>query len=180
MKNKYLFLIFFIFLFVIFLSGCNEKPSQTLTPSTENTPPIIVTQPVDTQAPPADVQTPPADVQTPPVTEPIDAPVVSDTQNQPENPAPPVTIKSSYDLIEEALAKKYNKDPEDFLLGIKKLTLTHFLGIVNKKEGIVLAAKQNNNWVIVFDSVFGEKKTYTCNEVATYKFPPDMIGDCTK
>jgi len=91
-----------------------------------------------------------------------------------------VKPKMSYYLIEEALAKKYGKSVDEFKLGIRKLTLAHFRGIVSGMDGVILAAKQNNDWVIVFDSVFGDKKTYTCTDVEKYNFPEDMISDCTK
>lgn len=86
--------------------------------------------------------------------------------------------KRSYDLIEEALADKNGLKVDDFTLGIKKLTETHFRGIVKEKEGSVLAFKKGEEWVIVFDGAFGDAKTYRCEDVSDYEFPIDMIEDC--
>lgn len=86
--------------------------------------------------------------------------------------------KRSYDLIEDALAEKNNILPSDFTLGINKLTLTHFRGLISGKEGIILAVKQDNEWIIVFDGVYGTTKSYTCSSVAPYDFPESMIKDC--
>jgi predicted small lipoprotein YifL len=103
-----------------------------------------------------------------------EAPKKDDSDTTAEKPNP----KQSYDLITEALAKESGKSVNDFTLGIKSLTLDHFLGAVSGQKGIILAAKQNNGWVIVFDGVFGPNKTYKCEDVKSYGFPRDMISDC--
>jgi hypothetical protein len=87
----------------------------------------------------------------------------------PDSPPP----KRSYSLIEEALVKK--RGVKNFTLGIRKLTLSHFRGrAAEEPDGLVLAAKRNNDWVIVFDGEGG----YSCEIVEPYNFPEDMISDC--
>ena len=86
--------------------------------------------------------------------------------------------KRSYDLIEDALAEKNGLSARDFTLGINKLSLTHFRGIVSGKEGVVLAAKQNDEWIIAFDGAYDVTKSYTCSSVASFNFPAEMITDC--
>ena len=95
-----------------------------------------------------------------------------------EKDAKAIPPKQSYDLITEALAKESGKSVKDFSLGIRKLTLTHFMGLISGQKGTILAAKQNNDWVIVFDGVYGPNKTYKCDDVKSYGFPQDMISDC--
>jgi len=86
----------------------------------------------------------------------------------------------SYDLIAKKLADKNQITVNDFTLGIKSLTLNHFRGSVSGKEGLILANKSDNDWVIVFDSVYDNEKTYSCNDVKKYDFPDNMISDCIK
>ena len=85
--------------------------------------------------------------------------------------------KRSYDLIEEALAKKLDLTVDDFKTGIQKLTLSHFRGVVQWEEERtqLLASKENNDWVIVYE---GESGQYTCESVEPFSFPNDMITDC--
>ena len=82
--------------------------------------------------------------------------------------------KRNYDLIEESLAVERGVFANDFVLGINKLTLVHFRGIVQGEDGIILAAKRNNDWVIVFDG----NGAYSCSDAEPYNFPEDMISDC--
>ena len=82
--------------------------------------------------------------------------------------------KSNYDMIEESLGKKRGIHARTFVLGIKKLTLSHFLGVLKDETGTILAAKRNNEWVIVYDGD-GE---YSCETVKPFNFPADMISDC--
>ena len=91
-------------------------------------------------------------------------------EKDPNAPKP----RRNYDLIEEALGEKRGIHVRTFVLGIKKLTLSHFLGVVKDETGTILAAKRNNDWVIVYDGD-GE---YSCETVKPFNFPADMISDC--
>ena len=82
--------------------------------------------------------------------------------------------KRNYNLIEESLARERSISTDDFTLGINKLTSAHFRGIVQGEDGLILAAKKNNDWVIVFDG----NGTYSCGDAEHYRFPEDMISDC--
>lgn len=82
--------------------------------------------------------------------------------------------KRNYNLIEESLAVERGISVNDFVLGINKLTLAHFRGIIKDEDGIILAAKRNNDWVIVFDG----NGAYSCSDSEPYNFPKDMISDC--
>ncbi|MBN2096321.1 hypothetical protein JW752_02875 [Candidatus Peregrinibacteria bacterium] len=88
---------------------------------------------------------------------------------------PDVTPRRSYYLIEQALLKKREADFAGKTLGIRSLSLSHFRGrMADEPEGVILAAKRNNEWVIVHDGI----DDYTCESVKPYYFPKSMIGDC--
>ncbi|MBU1017516.1 hypothetical protein KKA33_00625 [Patescibacteria group bacterium] len=83
--------------------------------------------------------------------------------------------KRSYYLIEQALLKKRGADFAGKNLGIQSLSLSHFRGrMADEPEGVILAAKRNNEWIIVHDGT----DDYTCAEAEKYFFPKGMIGDC--
>jgi predicted small lipoprotein YifL len=108
----------------------------------------------------------------------VDKAVTTEAPKKDDNGTTTTKPKESYELITEALAKESGKSVNDFSLGIRQLTLTHFLGIISGQKGIILAAKQGDSWVIAFDGVFGPNKTYKCDDVKSYGFPTDMISDC--
>ncbi len=144
-----------LFLFSVFLTGCNLKDS----PNSEPLPPA------------------PGKTVDPSSTEPI--------KNEPGDTPPPSAANSSdpytprsYDEIETALAEKNDLLTVEFTLGIRRLTEDHFDGVVAGKEGKILAARQKGAWIIVFDGAYGSEKTYTCESVESYSFPEDMIQDC--
>lgn len=88
----------------------------------------------------------------------------------------------SYDLIQKAfLADHPDLIPIDFKIGIQKLTLSHLRGTIRwtdgKSETQLLASKENNDWVIVYE---GEKGQYTCESVEPFSFPDEMIADCKR
>jgi len=81
----------------------------------------------------------------------------------------------SYYLIERALREKRGADFAGKTLGIRNLSLSHFRGrMADEPDGVILAAKRNNEWVIVHDGT----DDYPCAEVKPYYFPKAMIGDC--
>ncbi len=92
-------------------------------------------------------------------------------KKDPDAPAP----KRSYYLIEQALKEKRGGDLEGKTLGIRSLSLSHFRGrMAEEPDGVILAAKRNNEWVIVHDGT----DDFTCAEVEPYYFPKKMISDC--
>lgn len=86
--------------------------------------------------------------------------------------------KRNYYLIEDAFAKKNDIKVGSFRLGITNLRNAHFRGVISGEEGVILAVKENNDWIIVVDTVYGKNDTYTCDEIAEHYFPADMITDC--
>ncbi len=85
----------------------------------------------------------------------------------------------SYNLIEFAFMKQEKLIPGEFKIGIQKLTLAHFRGIIRWPDGTpdtqLLASKENNDWMIAY---YGESGQYTCESVESFSFPSEMIADC--
>lgn len=83
--------------------------------------------------------------------------------------------------IKQLFAEKYNKDLSDIRVAIGQQTENHLRGSVQfamngefGEGGIVLAAKIDGKWQIVFDGNGG----ISCALVESFNFPAEMIEDC--
>lgn len=83
--------------------------------------------------------------------------------------------------IKQLFAEKYNKDLSDIQIVIAQQTENHLRGSVKfamngnfGEGGIVLAAKVDGKWQIVFDGNGG----ISCALVESFNFPAEMIDDC--
>ena len=90
-----------------------------------------------------------------------------------------VTTPSDIDLVREAFAEKYDRSIEDIEVDVDMGRERHMRGNIRIGEGpgsagLFLAAKPDLKWVIVHDG----QGVFTCDDVAVYNFPEDMISDC--
>jgi hypothetical protein len=93
-------------------------------------------------------------------------------------PIPSIIEVSAEESIKQALADKYNKSLSDVTFTLSKKDATHASGGVIFSGEIagawVLAAKENNQWIIVQDG----NGTVSCETVAPYNFPVSMVPEC--
>jgi len=67
---------------------------------------------------------------------------------------------------------------------VQKADATHARGTITLcpgdpcRGGLFLAVKKNNLWQLVFDGIENGDSNFSCNLVAPYDFPGDMISDC--
>ena len=98
------------------------------------------------------------------------------------NSAELTTKGKTYEEIRKLFAKKYAISLNTISLGIQQEDLNHIRGAaaVDKRDGenseseIFLAAKENNEWVLVFDG----NGRINCAEMEKYDFPKEMVQDC--
>ena len=94
-----------------------------------------------------------------------------------------VPIISSAKRIKEAFAEKYSVKASQVVLDISQETENYARGGVKflpadetSEGGLFLATKVDNVWQLVFDG----NGSYTCQSIAEYNFPAEMIFDCTE
>lgn len=120
--------------------------------------PTVFIQPTNTPPPPS-------------ITQPVAAVYPTDTP-------PVVSSKSDAQLLQEAFAKKYNRQASSYIITISKTDGTHISGGVKISGemggGWFLAYKQNGNIIIVQDG----NGTISCEIIAPYNFPSDMVPEC--
>ena len=88
------------------------------------------------------------------------------------------TSKPDSQGIKEAMAKKHNKSMADVEITVSKIDSTHAWGSVKfageMGGGWFLAFKNPDGWIIVDDG----NGTISCETIAPYNFPPDMVSEC--
>lgn len=81
-------------------------------------------------------------------------------------------------LIKQAVYKKTGLDETKAEVTINKNTGTHATGGIKEFEAVGgaywLAAKTSTGWICVYD---GQSQP-TCEEIAPYNFPKDMVPEC--
>ncbi len=102
-------------------------------------------------------------------------------QTQPVNttaPLPTVPQKSDLELIKEAFAQKYNRPTSEVNVTVSKNNGTQAQGGVSFSGemggGWFLAYKESGGWIIVQDG----NGTISCETIAPYNFPSDMVPEC--
>ncbi|MBU1118198.1 hypothetical protein KKD37_04530 [Patescibacteria group bacterium] len=104
---------------------------------------------------------------------PLDIP--TSVEDTPTSTIPPVSDELS---IKQALADKYHKDLSEVNFTLSKNDGEHASGgVIFSGEisgGWVLAAKVNQQWLIVQDG----NGTVSCETVAPYNFPVSMVPGC--
>ena len=105
------------------------------------------------------------------------------------SPTPTVTIKPTValtptptvdetSLIKQAVYKKTGLDETQAEVTINKNTGKHATGNIKEFEAVGgaywLAAKTSSGWVCVYD---GQSQP-TCEQIAPYNFPKDMVPEC--
>ncbi len=100
---------------------------------------------------------------------------------QPTNttaPLPTVSQKSDSEMIKEAFAQKYNRPTSEVNVTVSKNNGTHAQGGVGFSGemggGWFLAYKEGDDWIIVQDG----NGTISCETIAPYNFPVDMVSEC--
>jgi len=95
----------------------------------------------------------------------------------PEEAAPTPTVDES-GLIKQAVFKKTGLDATQAEVSINKNTGQHATGNIKEFEAVGgaywLAAKTTEGWVCVYD---GQSQP-TCEQIAPYNFPKDMVPEC--
>ncbi|MDP2720487.1 MAG: hypothetical protein Q8O75_00905 [bacterium] len=94
-----------------------------------------------------------------------------------QNSSAAVTDDSA--AIKTALVEKTSIAESNLDFEISQNTGKHAKGMVKEKDsevggGYWLAAKTSGGWVIVYD---GQAQP-TCNQIASYSFPTDMVPEC--
>ncbi len=91
-------------------------------------------------------------------------------------------VVSKTDEIKKLLADKYGKKVAEVTINIGQETDNHIRGGVEfqpggpENTGIFLAAKVDGSWQIAFDG----HGAISCEDMADYNFPEEMITDCSK
>lgn len=101
--------------------------------------------------------------------------------NQPgQNQTTQKTNQDKTDIIKNLFASKYELPADEIKINYSQETTNHARGTVTLGEsevgntGLFLTTNINGQWEIVFDG----NGVYTCQEVAPYNFPENMIEDC--
>ena len=103
----------------------------------------------------------------------------SQPTSEPTITSPPFpTTKPDSEGIKAAMAKKHNKSVIDVEISVSKIDSTHAWGSVKFAGeiggGWFLAYKNPDGWIIVDDG----NGTISCETIAPYNFPPDMVSEC--
>ncbi len=90
----------------------------------------------------------------------------------------PVEEQSEVDLIKQAFADKYDKQPEEVNLTIKETTGIYAQGGVSfageMGGGWFLAFNDKGKWIVVADG----NGTVMCDDIKPYDFPVSMAPEC--
>lgn len=90
----------------------------------------------------------------------------------------PTPIIDDSKLIKQAILGKLGLNESQAVVTISQNTGKHAKGGVREIEavggGYFLAAKTGENWVIVYDG----QANPTCEQIAPYNFPVDMVPEC--
>jgi len=94
------------------------------------------------------------------------------------SPSPVVQEKSDTQLLKQAFAEKYNKDPQQAAVTIEERSLPYAKGSIGFEGeiggGWWLGYKENGQWTIVADG----NGTVPCDPVDNYGFPASMVPEC--
>ena len=101
-------------------------------------------------------------------------PSIEPTLTSPPSP----TAQPDTEGIKEAMAKKHNKSVADVEITVSKFDSSHAWGSVKfageMGGGWFLAYKNPDGWMIVDEG----NGTISCETIAPYNFPPDMVSEC--
>lgn len=113
----------------------------------------------------------------PPAGEPVSSPTPTVTIKPTVTLTPTPTIDET-SLIKQAVYKKTGLDETKAEVTINKNTGKHATGNIKEYEAVGgaywLAAKTSSGWVCVYD---GQSQP-TCEQIAPYNFPKDMVPEC--
>lgn len=155
MNVKKFLILSFAIIPASFLAGCGTfeigiEPQVVIEPD-----PNAEETPLETAAPLPTVETPLAT----PSPAPTELPTVEPLNNDEA-------------AILATLAERFGTSPGELPVTITQMTENHALGSI--ENGYFLAAKQNGQWLIVYDG----QATPPCREVDFYQFPPGMVPEC--
>lgn len=150
--NFWMIAFFIVFGFLFFLLGTYFPNFLKQRPA-----PTIIPSPLSSPAP-----------ETPTV-------VIPPTSSSLPTVVPPI---SDLELIRAAMAEKHGKPVGEVELTLSKNTGLHAQGSVRfsgeEGGGWFLAYKETTGWIIVQDG----NGTVSCETIASYSFPTDMVPEC--
>jgi hypothetical protein len=157
-------------LIVVLLAGCGRAPADpgvasTPTPPTVTPAEAIATQPIE------DASQEETHQPTPPM---VTTTEVQVTEQPVQDPSPEETdqVDDDASALRTALAAHFGVSPDGMAFVIAEQTEEHATG--GLPGGYFLAAREEGTWVIVYDG----QATPSCEQIAPYDFPLDMVPEC--